>query len=186
MSSVLNTVCRKIATPVTQRSESPYFTNAAGPSRNSPLPIARPRTMTPGPTTASHPSPRGVGAAGRSARVQGSRPDRASMGTAACSGAAAAVVVTRTPLDGPLHASSNWLSGEGPRVGIPAARHQGVGVRRDPPRVVLPISTVVGTDDRASRGAGAPNEYPAAPDRRCSALTSLQRPLSVPMTVGQP
>src|SRR5688572_10805312 len=120
-------VCRKIATPVTQRSESPYFTTAAGPSRNSPLPIASPRTMTPGPTTANHPSPRGVGAAGRSARVQGSSPDRASMGTAACSVATAAVVVTRVPLGESLHAPLNRLSSERRKSGLPEERHQGLG-----------------------------------------------------------
>jgi hypothetical protein len=34
--------------------------------------------MTPGPTTAIHPSPLGIGGAGISARIQGSKPERAS------------------------------------------------------------------------------------------------------------
>ncbi len=74
MSSVLKIVCSRIATPATHSSESPCFTNAAGPSRNSPLPIDAPSTITPGPTTPSQASPRGLGGAGSSARTQGSSP----------------------------------------------------------------------------------------------------------------
>src|SRR5262245_57322318 len=79
ISSVLKIVCRKTATDVTHSSEKPYFTNTAGPSRNSPLPIDKPSTMTPGPTTDIQPSPFGTGGAGRSAGTHGSRPERDSM-----------------------------------------------------------------------------------------------------------
>src|SRR5262245_15186636 len=78
MISVLKTVCRRMATVDTQRSVSPWRTKTAGPRRNSPLPIDAPRTMTPGPTTLTQPSPRGVGGAGSSARTHGSNPVRAS------------------------------------------------------------------------------------------------------------
>src|SRR4051812_12959481 len=71
MSSVLKTVWKNPATSVTQSSESPCFTKVAGPSRNSPLPMDTPSTMTPGPQTPIQLSPRGMGGSGRSARVQG-------------------------------------------------------------------------------------------------------------------
>jgi hypothetical protein len=73
MSSVLNTVWKKTAASVTQRSEKPCFTNVAGPSRNSPLPIDTPSTMMPGPHTPIHESPRGIGGSGSSARTHGAR-----------------------------------------------------------------------------------------------------------------
>src|SRR5262245_51937178 len=64
----------------THNSDRPCWTNAAGPSRNSPLPIETPRAMTPGPTADTHSSPRGLGGSGSSADCQASRPDRASRG----------------------------------------------------------------------------------------------------------
>jgi hypothetical protein len=78
MTSVLKIVCRVTAAAVIHNNESPYRTNTAGPSRNSPLPIDAPSTITPGPTTPSHLNPVGVGGAGISAGRQGSRPERAS------------------------------------------------------------------------------------------------------------
>src|SRR5689334_20510624 len=74
INSMLKIVCRNTATVVTQSSENPCRTKVAGPSRNSPLPIDKPRTMTPGPTTDIQPKPFGVGAAGSSARENGARP----------------------------------------------------------------------------------------------------------------
>src|ERR1044072_7886567 len=78
INSTLRSVCSSAATPTTQSSDRPYFTNAAGPSRNSPLPIETPSTITPGPIALNHWRPRGLGAAGSSSVRQGSRPDRAS------------------------------------------------------------------------------------------------------------
>src|SRR5689334_3919558 len=60
----------------TQSSESPCWTKAAGPRRNSPLPNETTRAMMPGPTVRSHWRPFGRGGSGNSARRQGSRPDR--------------------------------------------------------------------------------------------------------------
>jgi hypothetical protein len=78
ITSVLNTVWRNTATVVTQSRVRPCRTNAAGPRRNSPLPIERPRTMTPGPTTPTHATPLGIGGAGNSAIAHGASPDLAS------------------------------------------------------------------------------------------------------------
>src|SRR6185369_6579123 len=78
MSSTLRSVCSNAATPTTHSSESPYFTNAAGPSRNSPLPIETPSTITPGPIALNHCRPFGLGATGSSPTRHGSRPERAS------------------------------------------------------------------------------------------------------------
>src|SRR5215510_1011540 len=71
MSSVLKMVWKNTATSVTHSSVRPCFTNVAGPSRNSPLPMDTPSTMTPGPHTPIHERPRGIGGSGRSARVHG-------------------------------------------------------------------------------------------------------------------
>src|SRR5687767_5284199 len=68
--------------PTTHNMVRPYFTMAAGPTRNSPLPIAAPRMITPGPTAPNQPKPFGSGAGGNSALRHASRPDRASLGTA--------------------------------------------------------------------------------------------------------
>src|SRR5215510_15032666 len=73
-------VCRTVATAVIQSSDKPWRTKNAGPSRNSPLPMADPSTITPGPTTRSQPRPVGVGGSGSSARPHGSRPERVSTG----------------------------------------------------------------------------------------------------------
>src|ERR1051325_5222438 len=81
ISSRLSSVWSNAATPTTHSNESPYFTNAAGPSRNSPLPIETPNTITPGPMALNQPSPFGCGAGGNSPRRQGSSPDRASGAT---------------------------------------------------------------------------------------------------------
>lgn len=64
----------------THSNERPCFTNAAGPSKNSPLPIETPKTITPGPMALNQPRPCGLGAGGSSAILQGSSPDRASGG----------------------------------------------------------------------------------------------------------
>src|SRR5687767_11830908 len=80
ITSMLKIVCSVTAIPTTQSNDRPWRTKAAGPSRNSPLPIAAPSTMTPGPVTLSHSRPRGVGGAGSSARVHGSKPERVSAG----------------------------------------------------------------------------------------------------------
>src|SRR5262245_34214658 len=65
-----------MATMTTHSSEKPCCTKTAGPSRNSPLPIEAPRTITPGPTVRSHCKPRGRGGSGSSARRHESRPER--------------------------------------------------------------------------------------------------------------
>src|SRR6185369_14196095 len=78
MSSRLRSVWSNAAPPTTHSNERPYFTNAAGPSRNSPLPIETPNTITPGPMALNQPRPRGRGAGGNSPSRQGSRPERAS------------------------------------------------------------------------------------------------------------
>src|SRR5688572_23657286 len=98
MSSVLNTVCRKTDTVVTQSSDSPYRTKTAGPRRNSPLPIDAPSTITPGPTTVSQPSPLGDGGTGSSARVHGSSPDRASGASATSAATDVGTAVMHSPL----------------------------------------------------------------------------------------
>src|SRR5687767_759522 len=72
-------VCRKTATPTIHNSDNPYFTSAAGPSRNSPLPIDAPSTMTPGPTALNQPNPCGRGASGSSPRRHGSSPEMDSL-----------------------------------------------------------------------------------------------------------
>src|SRR5262245_33249919 len=75
---MLNTVWNSTDSVVTQRIDRPWRTNAAGPSRNSPLPIEAPSTMTPGPTTPTQPKPWGLGGIGSSAGSHGSSPERAS------------------------------------------------------------------------------------------------------------
>jgi hypothetical protein len=57
MTSVLKMVWKVIAIRTTQSSEKPCCTNAAGPRRNSPLPIETPSAMTPGPTARNQPRP---------------------------------------------------------------------------------------------------------------------------------
>ncbi len=71
-------VCRKTATEVTHSSDSPYFTNAAGPISHSPLPIESPRMIAPGPITPITPSPRVAAGRGRFASPHASSPDRSS------------------------------------------------------------------------------------------------------------
>ena len=66
--------------PTIQSNERPYFTNAAGPSKNSPLPIETPSAITPGPIALNHPTPCGLGAGGSSPIRHGSSPERASSG----------------------------------------------------------------------------------------------------------
>src|SRR4029453_4953753 len=73
--SVFKMVWKRMATKQTQRSDSPCRTNAAGPRRNSPLPIDPPSTITPGPTAFSQPRPSSVGGAGSPACFHGSNPD---------------------------------------------------------------------------------------------------------------
>ena len=75
-------VWNAMAAVETHNSARPYLTNTAGPRRNSPLPIDRPSASTPGPHTASQPSPRGAGGTGKSAGAHGARPERASRGRA--------------------------------------------------------------------------------------------------------
>src|SRR6185369_16583225 len=82
MSSRLRSVWSNAAPPTTHNNERPYFTNAAGPSRNSPLPIETPSTITPGPIALNQPRPCGRGAGGSSPSRHGSRPERASGATA--------------------------------------------------------------------------------------------------------
>jgi hypothetical protein len=57
INSVLKIVWSITATATTHSSDNPCRTNTAGPSRNSPLPTAMPRTITPGPTAFSQPNP---------------------------------------------------------------------------------------------------------------------------------
>jgi hypothetical protein len=64
-----------------ESSERPYFTKAAGPSKNSPLPIETPSAITPGPMALNHPKPFGLGAGGNSPSRHGSSPERASIWT---------------------------------------------------------------------------------------------------------
>jgi hypothetical protein len=78
ISSTLSSVWSKAATPTTHSSDRPYLTKAAGPSRNSPLPIETPSAITPGPTALNQLSPVGLGAFGSSAILHASSPVRAS------------------------------------------------------------------------------------------------------------
>ncbi len=98
ISSVLKIVWSRTAIPTTQSSDSPFRTNAVGPSRNSPLPMETPRIMTPGPTALSHPSPWGLGGTGRSARDHGSSPDRASGETASDVGMVTRAAILNEPV----------------------------------------------------------------------------------------
>src|ERR1051326_2953157 len=78
ISSRFRSVWSNAATPTTHNNDRPYFTNAAGPSRNSPLPIDTPSTITPGPIALNHSRPFGRGGGGNSPRRHASSPERAS------------------------------------------------------------------------------------------------------------
>ena len=79
INSVLKIVWSSTEMLVTHNNVRPYFTNTAGPRRNSPDPIETPSTMTPGPTAASHPNPCGRGASGRFAGFHAGNPERLSV-----------------------------------------------------------------------------------------------------------
>src|SRR5262245_19512396 len=68
---MFSTVWSTAATVVTQSSDRPYFTNAAGPTSHSPEPMEEPRRMAPGPITPRTPSPGATGGRGSSPFDQG-------------------------------------------------------------------------------------------------------------------